>query len=295
MGDHITRATIAGGVRAFAAVTTALAEEARKRHDCYPVAAAALGRAMTGALLLAANLKADESITLRIIGDGPLGEVVTDAHASGSVRGYVKNPHVHLPLHEGKLAVGNAVGNGQIAVTRFTGLKQPFTGSAELVSGEIAEDITNYLYVSEQTPSTVALGVLVQPDMTVAAAGGFMVQALPDADDEVLSKIESNIALLPPVSQLVHEGLDAAGIINRIFSGLPATIYDEIPLEFKCSCSYEKVQNVLVSLGTGEINDILIEDGQAEVCCPFCSAKYQFDKGDLEQVITIIESNKEKK
>ncbi|SFL87533.1 Hsp33 family molecular chaperone HslO [Pelosinus propionicus] len=289
MGDHITRGTIVGGVRAFAAVTTTLAEEARKRHDCYPVAAAALGRTMTGALLLAANLKTDESITIKISGDGPLGEVVTDAHVNGSVRGYVKNPHTHLPLREGKLDVGHAIGKGQISVTRFTGLKQPFTGSAELVSGEIAEDITNYLYISEQTPSTIALGVLVQPDMTVTAAGGFMVQALPNADDEVLSKIEKNITLLPPVSQLINEGLDAAGIINRIFTGLSATIYEEVPLEFKCTCSLEKVQKVLVSLGAEEINDILVEDGEAEVCCPFCSAKYQFNKSNLEEIIDIIE------
>ncbi len=289
MGDHITRATIVGGVRAFAAVTTTLVEEARKRHDCYPVAAAALGRTMTGALLLAANLKTNESITIKISGDGPLGEVVTDAHANGNVRGYVKNPHVHLPLREGKLDVGHAVGKGQISVTRFTGLKQPFTGSAELVSGEIAEDITNYLYISEQTPSTVALGVLVQPDMIVTAAGGFMVQALPNADDEVLSKIEKNIALLPPISQLISEGLDAAGIINRIFAGLSVTIYEEFPLKFKCTCSLEKVQKVLVSLGAEEINDILAEDGKAEVCCPFCSAKYQFNKSSLEEIIDIIE------
>ena len=288
MGDHITRATIVGGVRAFAAVTTTLVEEARKRHECYPVAAAALGRTMTGALLLAANLKTDESITIKISGDGSLGEVVTDAHANGSVRGYVKNPHAHLPLREGKLDVGHAVGKGQISVTRFTGLKQPFTGSAELVSGEIAEDITNYLYISEQTPSTVALGVLVQPDMTVTAAGGFMVQALPNADDEVLSKIEKNIALLPPISQLISEGLDAAGIINRIFAGLSVTIYEEVPLEFKCTCSLEKVQKVLVSLGAEEINDILVEDGEAEVCCPFCNAKYQFNKSNLEEIIDII-------
>lgn len=288
MRDHITKATTVGGVRAFAAVTTALVEEARARHDCYPVAAAGLGRAMTAALLLAVNLKTDENITIRISGNGPLGEIVTDAHASGSVRGYVKNPHVDLPLRGDKLDVGTAVGSGQIFVTRFTGLKQPFTGSASLVSGEIAEDITNYLFTSEQTPSTVALGVLVQPDMTVIAAGGFMVQALPGADDEVLSKIEKNIEALPPVSQLINEGIDAIGIINKIFSDLPVTVYEEIPLQFKCPCSYDRVQKVLISLGAQEINNILAEDGHAEVCCPFCSEKYQFDKKSLEEVITII-------
>lgn len=289
MRDHITRATTVGGVRAFAAVTTTLVDEARKRHDCYPVAAAALGRAMTGALLLAINLKTHENITIRISGDGPLGEIVTDAHASGSVRGYVKNPHVDLPLRGEKLDVGTAVGSGQIFVTRFTNLKQPFTGSASLVSGEIAEDITNYLFVSEQTPSTVALGVLVQPDMTVKAAGGFMVQALPDADDDVLTKIEQNIGAMPPVSQLISEGIDASGIIQMIFANLPTTIYEETPLQFNCPCSYERVQKVLVSLGTQEINDILAKDGHAEVCCPFCNEKYQFDKNNLEKIIAIIE------
>jgi molecular chaperone Hsp33 len=291
MHDHIIKATAVGGVRAFAAITTALVEEARKRHDCYPVAAAGLGRTMTGALLLAINLKTDENITIRISGDGPLGEIVTDAHASGTVRGYVKNPHVDLPLRGNKLDVGRAVGNGQISVTRFTGLKQPFTGNSSLVSGEIAEDITNYLLTSEQTPSTVALGVLVQPDMTVAAAGGFMVQALPNAADDVLCKVEENIGAMPPISQLISEGIDATGIINMVFANLPTTIYDETPLQFKCPCSYDRVQAVLVSLGVGEINDILVKDGHAEVCCPFCSEKYQFDKNNLEEIIAKINKN----
>lgn len=288
MQDHIIKATTAGGVRAFAVVTTNLVEEARQRHDCYPVAAAGLGRTMTAALLLAANLKTDESITVRIAGDGPLGEIVADAHASGIVRGYVRNPHIDLPLRNGKLDVGAGVGNGQIFVTRFTGMKQPFTGSSELVSGEIAEDVTQYLFVSEQTPSSVALGVLVQPDLTIGAAGGFMIQALPDADDEVLSQIEKNIAILPPVSQLIREGKDAAAIINMIFAGLPVTLYEEFPVSFKCPCSHERIENVLVSLGAEEIHDIITSDGQAEICCHFCGEKYQFDQSDLEHVLAII-------
>ncbi|MBP2626460.1 MAG: 33 kDa chaperonin [Firmicutes bacterium] len=288
MRDHIIKATTAGGVRAFAAITTNLVEEARGRHNCFPVAAAGLGRTMTAALLMAVNLKTDESITIRIAGDGPLGEIVADAHESGVVRGYVKNPHVELPLRGTKLDVGTGVGAGQIYVTRFTGMKQPFTGSAELVSGEIAEDVTNYLFVSDQTPSSVALGVLVQPDLTVGAAGGFIVQALPNADDEVLSKIEKNIAALSPVSQLVSEGKDAADIIKLIFADLPVTLYEEIPVEFKCPCSHKRIQDVLVSLGAEEIEDIITADGQAEICCHFCGEKYKFAKSDLEDVITLI-------
>ena len=295
MKDHILKATTTGGVRAFAIITTQLVEEARKRHDSYPVATAGLGRAMTAALLLAANLKTDESITVRIAGDGPLGEIVADAHESGIVRGYVKNPHLDLPLRNGKLDVGSAVGEGHIFVTRFTGLKQPFTGSSELVSGEIAEDVTNYLLVSEQTPSSVALGVLVEPDLTVGAAGGFMIQALPDAEDEVLSQIEENIRTLPPVSQLIREGKDAAAIIKMIFAQLPVTLYEEIPVEFKCPCSHERIQDVLVSLGAEEIKDILTNDGQAEVCCHFCGEKHQFTKEDLENVMEIIAAKNNEK
>lgn len=290
MEDHIIKATTEGGVRAFAIVTTNLVEEARKRHDCSPVAIAALGRTMTAALILAANLKTDESITVRIAGDGPSGEIVADAHASGIVRGYVRNPHVDMPLRDGKLDVGGAVGHGQISVTRFTGLKQPFTGSADLVSGEIAEDVTNYLYVSEQTPSSVALGVLVDPELSVAAAGGFMVQALPDADDEVLVQIEKNIAALPPLSKLISEGLDGQGIINLLFANLPVTLHEEAPVEFKCPCSHERIQNVLVSLGEDEIKDMIETDGQAEICCHFCGEKYQFARTDLEEVVAIIKA-----
>lgn len=293
MEDHIIKATTPGGVRALAIVTTNLVEEGRKRHGCSPVATAALGRTMTAALILAANLKTDESITVRIAGDGPSGEIIADADAVGIVRGYVKNPLVDIPLRDGKLDVGAAVGNGQIYVTRFTGMKQPFTGSSDLVSGEIAEDVTNYLYVSEQTPSSVALGVLVQPDLSVAAAGGFMIQALPGVEDDVLTQIEKNIAALPPLSKLISEGADATGIINLLFAGLPVTLYDETPVEFKCPCSQERIQNVLVSLGEEEIQDIITTDGQAEICCHFCGEKYQFEKSDLEDVITLIREPKE--
>ena len=283
MYDHLIRAT-APGIRGFAAITTDLTEEARKRHNCYPLAAAALGRTMTGALLMAANLKTAEGLTVRISGDGPLGEIVADAYPDGSVRGYVKNPFVDLPLNNGKWAIGQAVGKGHIHVTRFVGLKQPFTGSSELISGEIAEDFTQYLTVSEQTPSSVALGVLINPDTTVAAAGGFIIQALPGAEDEVISKIETNLSQLQPVSQMVQNGLDARGILETVFSGLPTTVYDSINLHFNCKCSRERVENMLISLGKEEIKEMVTE-GQAEVCCHFCSEKYHFNSQELKNIL----------
>jgi molecular chaperone Hsp33 len=284
--DHLIRAT-APGVRAFAAITTSLVEEARRRHNCFPVATAALGRTMTGALLMAANLKTAESLTIRISGDGPLGEIVADASPAGTVRGYVKNAFVDLPLHNGKWAVGQAVGKGHIYVTRFVGLKQPFTGSAELVSGEIAEDITNYLTVSEQTPSSVALGVLIGQDATVAAAGGFFIQALPGAEEEVLVQVEDNLRQLPPVSQMVQDGQDAAGILKKVFAGLAITVYDPLNLQFHCHCSRERVESMLASLGANEIQEMAAE-GQAEVCCHFCGEKYLFTANALTQILNHI-------
>jgi molecular chaperone Hsp33 len=286
--DHLIRAT-AQGIRAFAAVTTDLAEEARVRHNCYPVTAAALGRVMTGALLMAANLKTEESLTVRFSGDGPAGDIVADAYADGTVRGYVKNPRIDLPLRNSKLDVGGAVGKGQVYVTRFTGLKQPFTGSSELVSGEIAEDLTRYLAISEQTPSSLALGVLVEPDMKVSAAGGFLVQALPNVEDELLDTLEQNLAKLPPVSQLVHDGYDAKKIIQAVFAGLHINLYDEVPLKFNCQCSRERVKNMLISLGKQELSS-LAEEGQAEIVCHFCAEKYQFNKAALEALIKTLDN-----
>lgn len=285
MTDHLVKATVPG-VRAFAAVTTALVEEARRRHDCWPVAAAALGRTMTAALLLAANLKTDEYLTIRIDGDGPLGGVIADAHAQGTVRGYVRNPHTDLPLAGGKLPVGRAVGAGHIHVIRFTGMKQPFTGTVPLVSGEIGEDVANYLLTSEQTPSTVSLGVLVDTDDTVAAAGGIVVQAMPGAEDEVLAKIEANLAALPPVSELVRGGADAASMLLKIFAGLEATVFEPAKLAFYCQCSPERVENMLVSLGRQELSE-MAEEGKAEVRCHFCGEKYDISGERLRELMEI--------
>lgn len=281
--DHLVKAT-AEGVRVYAAITTELVKEAARRHDCYPVASAALGRTMTGALLLAANLKNEEAITVKFNGDGPLGAVVADAVPEGYVRGYVVNPHVNLPLTaQNKLDVGGGVGRGMVSVTRFTGLKEPVTGSTELVNGEIAEDLIRYLYVSEQTPSSVGLGVLVNPDLSVEAAGGFFIQPLPDASDEAITRIEENLKGISSVTGMVTSGMDARDMIEKLMEGFEVNYLSETELSFRCQCSKERIQEVLASLGRADMES-LIENGHAEVCCHFCGEKYEFSKDELEKI-----------
>ena len=283
MNDILLKATVPG-IRAFAATATNLIDDARRRHNCYPTAIAALGRTMIGALLLAANLKTEESITIRITGDGQLEEIFVDADSHGNVRGYVNNPQIHLPLKDGKLDVGGAVGKGHIHVTRFTGLKAPFTGSTELVSGEIAEDIAQYLLSSEQTPSTIILGVKVEPSLTVCAAGGMFIQALPDAEEEIIEKIEQNISQLPPITAMIESGLTARGMIEKVFEGLPIAYGEETPLKFQCRCSRERVEKMLINLGEKELK-ILLEDRKAEIKCHFCSQYYHFNQNELEALL----------
>lgn len=291
MSDTLVKA-ITKGVRVYAAVTTELVNEAIKRHDCYPVAAAALGRTMTGALLMAANLKNKEAITINIRGNGPLANITADAVPEGYVRGYVANPHVELPLNaQGKLDVGGGVGQGLVTVTRFTGLREPMRGSSEIVSGEIAEDLTNYLYVSEQTPSSIGLGVLVDTDYTAKAAGGFMIQPMPDADEEIITKLEENLKNLRPVTTMIAEGKGTKEIIEEIMTGFQMEFLTTTELGFKCQCSKERLEDVLLNLNRDDMLS-LIEDGQAEVCCQFCGAKYNFTKAELEHLLKLADSVK---
>lgn len=291
MSDTLVKA-ITKGVRVYAAVTTDLVNEAIKRHDCYPVAAAALGRTMTGALLMAANLKNKEAITINIRGNGPLANITADAVPEGYVRGYVANPHVELPLNaQGKLDVGGGVGQGLVTVTRFTGLREPMRGSSEIVSGEIAEDLTNYLYVSEQTPSSIGLGVLVDTDYTAKAAGGFMIQPMPDADEVIITKLEENLKNLRPVTTMIAEGKGLKEIIEEIMTGFQMEFLTTTELGFKCQCSKERLEDVLLNLNRDDMLS-LIEDGQAEVCCQFCGAKYNFTKAELEHLLKLADSVK---
>ena len=279
MKNILVKGTISG-VRVYAAATTDIVQNLNKIHDLSPVAAAALGRAATGALLLASTMKDNERITLRFKGDGPLGEVIADAKGN-TVRGYVDNPHAYLPPKNGKLDVGGGVGQGNIIVTRFLQNAEPFTGYCELKNGEIASDITNYLYVSEQTPASVALGVLVAIDGSVLQAGGYFVQAMPGVPDEVLKHLEDNIITMPTVTELMNAGFSPEGIIQNIGQGLEVAIKETIPLELKCTCNKEKVEAMLMALPDKDFNE-LAEDEVTEVHCHFCNTSYKYTSSDLK-------------
>ncbi len=281
MEDVLTKAT-AEGVRIYALCTTKLVQEAAKKHGTSHLASAALGRAMTGALLLAATMKDNERISLRLKGDGPLGEVVADAEGS-FVRGYVENPDAFLPLKNGKLDVGGGIGQGNIIVTRYLQNAEPFTGYCELQDGEIASDMTKYLYESEQTPTSVALGVLVDKDGTVTAAGGFFIQAMPGCTDEVLEKLENNVNLTPYVTQLLEIGYTPQKMIEIIGRGLEVDIKESVPVSFKCRCSRERILTALGGLDKASLAE-LAQDKVTEAHCEFCNTTYEFTQEEINKL-----------
>ena len=282
MKDILTKGT-AEGVRIYALCTTNLVQEAAIRHHTSHLASAALGRAMNGALLLAATMKDNERIALRLKGDGPIGEVVADAEGT-HVRGYVGDPDVFLPLKNGKLDVGGAIGAGNIIVTRYLQNAEPFTGYAELVDGEIASDLTNYLYTSEQTPSSVALGVLVNKEGQVIASGGYFIQAMPGCAEETLAQLEENISLTPYVTQLLELGYTPEKMIETIARGLDVTIQESIELSYKCRCSREKILGALATLGQEDIS-AMSQDEETEVHCQFCNETYKFSGEEIARLL----------
>lgn len=272
--------------RAYAAITSRLVEEARKRHHTAPTATAALGRVLTAGVLMSSNLKGDELLTVRVFGDGPLGAIVVTSDASGNVRGYVQNPEADLPSKNGKLDVGGIVGKeGQLTVTKNMGLKDPYSGSVPLVSGEIGEDIAYYLLKSEQVLSVVSLGVLVDTDITVKVSGGFLIQVLPGADDEELGKMEATVCQLPHISELVSSGQSPEEILNMIF-GNDFVLLDKKEIGFLCGCSREKLEKILISLGEEEISNIIEKQKQAEIKCHFCGDTYYFDSEELSHLLS---------
>lgn len=285
MKDILTKGT-AEGVRIYALCTTNLVQEAATRHHTSHLASAALGRAMNGALLLAATMKDNERIALRLKGDGPIGEVVADAEGT-HVRGYVGDPDVFLPLKNGKLDVGGAIGAGNIIVTRYLQNAEPFTGYAELVDGEIASDLTNYLYTSEQTPSSVALGVLVNKEGQVIASGGYFIQAMPGCAEETLAQLEENISLTPYVTQLLELGYTPEKMIETIARGLDVTIQESIELSYKCRCSREKILGALATLGQEDIS-AMSQDEETEVHCQFCNETYKFSGEEIARLLKKI-------
>lgn len=283
MEDTLTIAT-AEGVRIYAITTKNLVQEAADRHHTSHLATAALGRAMSGALMLAATMKDGERILLKLKGDGPMGEVVAEAQGT-SVRGYVGEPDVFMPLKNGKLDIGGALGKGTITLTRYLQNGESFTGHAELADGEIATDITNYLYMSEQTPSSVALGVLVDKDGKVLAAGGYFIQAMPGCDEEVLEKLGNNVSVTPYVTQLLELGYTPEKIIEVLARGLEFDIKESMPVKFSCGCSKDKILNMLAALSQDDI-DYLTEQPDTEVHCQYCNKVYHFTSEELKQLKT---------
>ena len=285
--DWLVKATAADKtVRALTAVTTGLVEEARARHQTAPTASAALGRALTAGLLLGSMLKEDETLSLQFLGNGPLRGILVDVNARGEVRGFVYHPRTHLPIRHGKLDVGGAVGAGTLTVIRAQPwAKEPYRSILPLVSGEIGSDIAHYLLHSEQVPSAVSLGVFVQPDETVAAAGGFVVQVMPGASADAIAQLEANVAQAKPVSQMVSEGATPQVILSQVLSGFGPVVVGEFPVRFACRCNRERVLGVLVALGRAEIEDLLVKEGQAVVTCEFCDEQYTVSREELAALL----------
>ncbi|MDQ7094754.1 Hsp33 family molecular chaperone HslO [Desulfosporosinus sp. PR] len=280
-----------GKARWVAVRTTDTVEEARQRHNLSPVAAAALGRLMTGTLILASSLKGEESITLRLLGDGPLQGVVSVGNAQGEVRGYVREPWVDLPLKpSGKLDVAAAVGAGELAVSRSLQNGEIYTGMVPLVSGEIAEDLVHYLLTSEQIPSALLLGVLVEKDYHVAGAGGFLLQPLPGATEEDIQILEGLLGQLKVgISELVAESQSMEQLLDNLVGRHPYQVLERRSVGFSCTCSKARLSESLISLGKQEIES-LIADGRAEIVCHFCNERYLFAKEELEALKESVEN-----
>ncbi len=286
MTDILTRViSESGNTFAIACNTTQLVNEACRRHDVGPLAAAALGRALTGTVLIGALLKGKQFVQLKIEGNGPLGKIITEAGPDGWCRGYVMNPHAELPLKEGQIDVAGGIGRaGLLTVTKDIGMKQRYQGTTNLVSSEIGEDIAYYLTSSEQVPSAVALGVQLNPDGTIGAAGGFLIQSLPPADEELITSMEKKISTMSPISTMLLNGLTPIEILDQLFAETPYKKTMSIPLEYTCSCNREKMEQALFSLGKTELNKLIQDQEGARVNCEFCRASYHFDSPELTKI-----------
>lgn len=285
MSDFLNIATCYNDkIRIYAADTTKTCKHAQDIHNMWPTSAAALGRTLTMALIMSTMQKAGERLTIKINGGGPIGQITVEA-AYASVRGFVHNPGVYLTNNNGKLAVGQAVGtDGVIEVIKDLGLKEPFTSSTNLVTGEIAEDFNNYFWQSEQTPTAISLGVLFDKEGKVTAAGGFLVQVMPDCPEETIAKLEEILKNIKPISTLIAEGLTPEQIISIIAEG-NYKLLDKIDLKYNCNCSKERFSRGLASLGKKELQEMIAENKDFEINCNFCNTKYTFTKQDLETIL----------
>ncbi len=288
MDDYILRATAADGlIRAFAATTKNTVQTARTLHNTTPVASAALGRLLTAGAMMGTMLKGEKDlVTLQIKGDGPIEGLLVTADSKGRVKGYPFNPNVDIPPKSPvKLDVGGAVGKGYLTVIKDLGLKEPYVGKTELVSGEIAEDLTYYYAKSEQIPTAIALGVLVDTDTSIKAAGGFIIQLMPGATLEVATMLEERITHLKYITELLDRGETPETILDAVLGDMDLEIIDKMPTEFYCDCSRERVEKALISIGEKDLRTILEEDKKAEISCHFCNKVYNFDEVDLKKLL----------
>lgn len=289
MRDEIVRAITGDGLIQAAAVTgRGIVERARNIHTTTPVATAALGRALLGASLMGDALKAENgSLTLQIKGGGPIGTVLAVSDNHGNVRGYVQNPHLELmEIEPGKLDVGKAVGEtGTLTVIKDLNMKEPYVGSIGMFTGEIADDLAMYFVESEQIPTACALGVLVDTDQSVAAAGGYLIQLLPGASLDMIEKIEAGVRRVGSVSKALIGGLDAAGLLREVLSDFELEVLDTHPVEYRCYCSRDRVERALISMGRQELDEMIREQEQADLTCQFCDNVYHFTKEELESLL----------
>ena len=287
MSDYIVRAAAANAqIRAFAASTTELVETARRHHDTSPVATAALGRLLTAGVMMGSMMKnPTDMLTLQIQCAGPIGGLTVTADSQGSVKGYVHNPEVMLPPKNGKLDVGGALGAGFLNVIKDMGLKEPYSGQTVLQSGEIAEDLTYYFATSEQVPSSVGLGVLMEKDNTVRCAGGFIVQVMPFIEEEVLSRLEQNIANIQSVTAMLYNGHTPEEMLSKVLAGLDMEVTDTLPAAFSCNCSKQRIEKAIISVGRKEIQSMIDEGEPIEVKCHFCNTAYKFEVEELKNLL----------
>lgn len=288
MSDYIVRASAADGfIRAFACTTKEMVEYAKNAHGTSPVVTAALGRLMSGAAMMGIMMKGEKDLlTLKVQGSGEVKAITVTADSKGNVKGYPEVPIVNIPANaKGKLDVATAVGIGILTVIKDTGFGEPYTGQVELITSEIAEDLTYYFATSEQIPSSVALGVLMNKDNTVNSAGGFIIQLMPNCPEEVIEKLEAKIATLAPMTTMLSEGKSPEDVLNIILGDMNIHINEKIDTGFKCNCSKERVEKALISIGKAEIENILNDGEEIEVACHFCSKNYKFNLEDLNIIL----------
>lgn len=287
MGDYIVRATAANSqIRAFAATTKELVEFARAAHNTSPVATAALGRLLTAGSMMGVMMKGDKDLlTLQIHANGPIEGITVTADSKGNVKGYVGNPNVVIHANDkGKLDVAGAVGIGFMNIIKDMGLKEPYLGQTELQTSEIAEDLTYYFATSEQVPSSVGLGVLMEKDNTVKQAGGFILQLMPFTEEEVINKLEDNLKRVTSVTGMLEEGKTPEQILETLLEGFDIEINDRIPTQFRCNCSKERVEKALISIGKKEIKEMIDEGQEIEMNCHFCNKNYLFSVEELKRI-----------